>query len=251
MDLDAILNAVQSHKISIQAAKDKLAGFEDLTFAKVDLARKRRNGFPEVIYGEAKTVDQIQAIAAQLLNRGEAVLVTRVSQTKADVLCEAFPMAQYHAAARILTINYEKPTTSAGYIAVVTAGTSDIGVAEEAAITAEAYGNAVKRIYDVGVAGIQRLFARLDEIRQANVVIVIAGMEGALTSVVGGLVDVPVIAVPTSVGYGASFNGLAALLGMLNSCSSGVTVTNIDNGFGAAYTASMINQPRHHLSKED
>lgn len=243
MVIDDVLHAFENGDISLEDAKEQLQGFSDIGCANVDIARKKRNGVPEVIYGESKTVAQIQAISRRMLEKGEPVLITRLNAEKAGKLNQVFPESQYNATARIMTMNYQKNKEKNGEIAVVTAGTSDIAIAEEAAVTAEVLGNNVKRIYDVGVAGIHRLLVRLPDLKSANVIIVIAGMEGALASVVGGLVDVPVIAVPTSVGYGANFNGLSALLGMLNSCSSGVTVTNIDNGFGAAYSASMINQP--------
>ncbi|MDF2910226.1 MAG: 1-(5-phosphoribosyl)-5-amino-4-imidazole-carboxylate carboxylase [Sporolactobacillus laevolacticus] len=242
-NLRALLSKVQNGTLNLDEAVGhlKTLPFENLGFAKVDHHRKLRNGFPEVIYCEGKTVKQIQEIAAALARSGNTVLATRASEQDYHGVLEIAPEAVYHREARCIVIHPpQKEKSSAHYLAVVTAGTSDICVAEEAAVTAEAFGNSVERIYDVGVAGIHRLFAQLDKIRKADIVIVIAGMEGALTSVVGGLVEHPVIAVPTSVGYGSSFNGLAALLSMLNSCSSGVSVVNIDNGFGAAYTASLI-----------
>jgi NCAIR mutase (PurE)-related protein len=213
----------------------------DLGFARVDTHRALRRGFPEVIFGAGKTPEQIVKIAASLLNHGQRVLVTRVTDDHALVVRRKFKDAVYHQMARCLTIDRTPLSKRPGVIAVVCAGTSDLPVAEEAAVTAEIMGNSVERITDVGVAGVHRLFGQLERIQSANVTVVVAGMEGALPSVVAGLVSKPIIAVPTSVGYGASFGGLAALLGMLNSCASGMTVVNIDNGFGAGYAASQIN----------
>jgi NCAIR mutase (PurE)-related protein len=213
----------------------------DLGFAQVDLQRSLRKGFPEVIFGAGKTPQQVTAIASRLVEREEHVLVTRITPEHARALRRKFSRAVFHEAARCVTIEGKPRRKRPGTIAVVCAGTSDLPVAEEAAVTAEIMGNNVERIYDVGVAGLHRLLRRVDDIQRANVIIVVAGMEGALPSVVAGLVGTPVIAVPTSVGYGASFGGLAALLAMLNSCGSGVTVVNIDNGFGAGYAASQIN----------
>lgn len=217
------------------------APLADLGFAQVDLQRSLRKGFPEVIFGAGKTPPQVTAIAARLVEREQHVLVTRITAEHARALRRKFPRAVFHEAARCVTIEGKPRRKRPGTIAVLCAGTSDLPVAEEAAVTAEIMGNNVERIYDVGVAGLHRLLRRLEDIQRANVVIVAAGMEGALPSVVAGLVGTPVIAVPTSVGYGASFGGLAALLAMLNSCGSGVTVVNIDNGFGAGYAASQIN----------
>ncbi|KRO17270.1 nickel pincer cofactor biosynthesis protein LarB [Lacticaseibacillus saniviri] len=249
-DVLGLLKAVAQHEIAIQDAAAQLqeAPSDDLGFAKVDLARTKRNGYPEVIYGSGKTAAQIIDIMASLERHDQNILCTRLSADKYQQIKAHFPKAVYHEDARILTQIAHPLTETATSIAVVTAGTSDIPVAEEAAVTAETYGNRVDRIYDVGVAGIHRLFEHLDEIRSAQVVIVIAGMEGALASVVGGLVDAPLIAVPTSIGYGTNFGGITALMTMLNSCASGITVVNVDNGFGAAYSASMIN---HLTSKED
>ena len=213
----------------------------DLGFAQVDTHRALRKGFPEVIFGAGKTVEQVVKIAAKLLERESRVLVTRAGPDQAKALRRKFRKAVYHESARCVTIEHKPLAKRPGTIVVVCAGTSDLPVAEEAAVTAEIMGNRVERVADVGVAGVHRLFGRLGTIQSANVVIVVAGMEGALPSVVAGLVSKPVIAVPTSVGYGAHFGGLAALLGMLNSCGSGVTVVNIDNGFGAGYAASQIN----------
>lgn len=215
--------------------------FSDLGFAKVDTHREFRKGCPEVIFGSGKTPEQVVAIAGELLDAGQRVLVTRVGEEHARQLKRKFKKAVHHEMARCVSIEKRKSRKRGGSIAVLSAGTSDMPVAEEAAVTADFMGNHVERIYDVGVAGLHRLLARVEELQKANVLIVAAGMEGALPSVVAGLVDRPVIAVPTSVGYGASFNGVAALLGMLNSCGSGVTVVNIDNGFGGGYAASQIN----------
>jgi NCAIR mutase (PurE)-related protein len=213
----------------------------DLGFAQVDTHRALRKGFPEVIFGSNKTPEQIVKIAAKLLEREQRVLVTRITPEHARRLRKKFPRAVHHETARCVTIEKKPLPKRPGTIVVACAGTSDLPVAEEAAVTAEIMGNRVERVCDVGVAGVHRLFNRLETLQRANVVIVVAGMEGALPSVVAGLVAKPVIAVPTSVGYGASFGGLAALLGMLNSCGSGVTVVNIDNGFGAGYAAGQIN----------
>jgi NCAIR mutase (PurE)-related protein len=216
--------------------------FEDLGFAKVDHHRLLRNGMPEVIFGQGKTPEQVSGIFERLVERGTNVLVTRATPEHWDTLRNNFPGATYQEQARAIVLLQDNKKYGKGRIAVVSAGTSDIPVAEEAVVTAETMGNEVDRLYDVGVAGIHRLLANREVLHAARVVIVCAGMEGALPSVVGGLVGIPVIAVPTSVGYGASFQGLAALLGMLNSCASNVSVVNIDNGFGAAYVASVINR---------
>jgi NCAIR mutase (PurE)-related protein len=213
----------------------------DLGFAQVDTHRGLRRGFSEVIFGEGKTPEQVAGIAAKLIEHEKRVLVTRANDEHARALRKRFKDAVHHKQARCLTVDRKPLPKRAGTIAVVCAGTSDLPVAEEAAVTADIMGNRVETVSDVGVAGVHRLFGRLETIRAANVVIVVAGMEGALPSVVAGLVARPVIAVPTSIGYGANFGGLAALLGMLNSCASGMTVVNIDNGFGAGYAASQIN----------
>ena len=213
----------------------------DLGFATVDTHRALRKGFPEVIFGAGKTPEQVAKIAAKLLEHNQNVLTTRITAEHARVLKKKFPKAVYHEAARCVTIEKKPLPKRRGIISVVCAGTSDLPVADEAAITADVMGNTVQRINDVGVAGVHRLLSRIESIQSSNVIIVVAGMEGALPSVVAGLVSKPVIAVPTSVGYGANFGGLAALLGMLNSCASGLTVVNIDNGFGAGYAASQIN----------
>ncbi len=242
-DYRRLLEGVKDGSVSVDEALSKLKSkpFEDLGFAKVDLHRKLRQGQPEVIYGAGKTADQIRAIARTLSEDGnDCILVTRIDEAKAEALAD-IPDFKYFREARMGIVGSMPVADGIGSIVVATGGTSDIPVAEEAATTAECYGNKVIRLYDVGVAGLHRTLSHLDELTSASVVIAIAGMEGALASVLGGLVDCPVIAVPTSVGYGASFNGLSALLGMLNSCSSGVSVVNIDNGFGAGYLASMIN----------
>jgi len=213
----------------------------DLGFARVDTHRALRKGFPEVVFGAGKTPLQVVQIAAKIFEREQRILVTRINGEHARALRRRFKSAVHHQASRCVTIEKSPLPRRPGTIAVLCAGTSDLPVAEEAAVTADIMGNRVERIYDVGVAGLHRLLSRLELIQSANVLVVVAGMEGALPSVVAGLVSKPVIAVPTSVGYGASFAGLAALLGMLNSCGSGVTVVNIDNGFGAGYAASQIN----------
>lgn len=219
----------------------RAAPVADLGFAQVDIHRGLRQGFPEVIFGAGKTPEQVTQIAARLWKQEGRVLVTRATQPHAAAVKRKLRKAVYHEAARCLTLERKALPKRSGTIAVVCAGTSDLPVAEEAAVTADIMGNRVERLYDVGVAGLHRLLGRLDIVQSANVVVVVAGMEGALPSVVAGLVARPVIAVPTSVGYGASFGGVAALLGMLNSCGSGVTVVNIDNGFGAGFAASQIN----------
>ena len=221
--------------------KFQAAPVADLGFAQVDTHRALRRGFPEVIFGAGKTPEQVVKIAAKLFAREQRVLITRAAPEHARRLSRHFKRAVYHELARCVTIENKPLPKRPGTIAVICAGTSDLPVAEEAAVTAEVMGNRVERIADVGVAGVHRLFGRLESIQRANVIIVVAGMEGALPSVVAGLVSKPVIAVPTSVGYGANFGGLAPLLGMLNSCASGLTVVNIDNGFGAGYAASQIN----------
>jgi len=213
----------------------------DLGFAQVDTHRALRKGFPEVIFGAGKTVGQVVMIAAKLVALEQRVLVTRITPEHAKALRKKFKHASHHELARCVTIERKPLPKRGGSIAVICAGTSDLPVAEEAAITAEIMGNTVVRIQDAGVAGLHRILARMETLQKANVLVVVAGMEGALPSVVAGLVSKPVIAVPTSVGYGASFGGVAALLGMLNSCGSGVTVVNIDNGFGAGYAAAQIN----------
>lgn len=238
-----LLRQFRSGKISEEKVLRafQTAPVADLGFADVDTHRALRKGFPEVIFAAGKTPEQVVKIAAQILSREKRMLVTRVTREHARALKRKFKNAVHHELARCVTIEKQPQARRAGTIAILCAGTSDLPVAEEAIVTAEIMGNRVEKIFDVGVAGLHRLLSRLDAIQQANVVVVVAGMEGALPSVVAGLVAKPVIAVPTSVGYGASFGGIAALLGMLNSCGSGVTVVNIDNGFGAGYAASQIN----------
>jgi NCAIR mutase (PurE)-related protein len=243
--LKTMLNSVRQGGLSVDEAVQQLRQLhsQDIGCAQVDHHRHLRQGMPEMIFGEGKTAEQIAAITAAISGRGGNVLVTRIDKEKAGLVLSAFPAAFYHAEACCLTLEKRPPEQRGkGTILVVSAGTSDIPVAAEALVTARFLGNQVEQLFDVGVAGIHRLLARQDQLAAASVIIVVAGMEGALPSVVGGLVDKPVIAVPTSVGYGASFGGVAALLGMLNSCASGVTVVNIDNGFGAACAASLINQ---------
>jgi hypothetical protein len=240
-----LLHSVKDGALSIDDAMQHLKQlpYQDLGCAQVDHHRELRQGMPEVVFGEGKTVEQIVKIMTAMSGKGSNVLVTRLDPEKSRQILSAFPMACYHAEARCLTLE-NKPfeQRGKGAILVISAGTSDIPVASEAVVTAGFLGNRVEQIFDVGVAGIHRLLARGEQLAAASVIIVVAGMEGALPSVVGGLVDKPVIAVPTSVGYGASFGGIAALLGMLNTCASGVTVVNIDNGFGAACAASLINR---------
>jgi NCAIR mutase (PurE)-related protein len=235
---------VRSKKLSPDDAVSRLRHlpFEDLGFAKVDHHRALRQGMPEVILGQGKTPEQLAEIFARLAEHGGNVLATRASEAQYEAVAAQTPKAEYRPLARAIVLKRDRKRYGKGMIAVVSAGTSDIPVAEEAVITAEMMGNRIQHLYDVGVAGIHRLLAHRGELAKARVIIVCAGMEGALPSVVGGLVGVPVIAVPTSIGYGASFEGLAALLGMLNSCASNVSVVNIDNGFGAGYVASLINR---------
>ena len=242
-DIRALLERVQAGKTSVDDAllTLKTQPFADIGYAKVDLHRKVRQGAAEVIYGAGKTPEQILGICAAMEAHGQTtVLITRLSPESAEAISAARPLT-YHPEARVGIVGEPPKPDGMGRIVVVTGGTSDIPVAEEAALTAEVFGNEVVRLYDVGVAGLHRLLSNLEPLMSASVVIAIAGMEGALASVVGGLVDCPVIAVPTSVGYGASFGGVAALLSMLNSCASGVSVVNIDNGFGAGFLASRIN----------
>ena len=217
----------------------------DLGFAVVDTHRALRKGFPEVIFGAGKTPDQVAAIAQRIVSTDGRVLATRIGREHADAVQAVLPQAVHHPVARLITVESPPLPKRPGTIAVVAAGTTDLPVAEEAAITAEVMGNQVQRIYDVGVAGLHRILARVDDLQKASVVIVVAGMEAALPSVVGGLISKPLIGVPTSVGYGSHFGGFTALLGMLNSCASGLTVVNIDNGFGAGYAASSINALAH------
>ena len=242
-DIREILEKVKSGEMSVDEAllDIKKAPFEEINYAKVDLHRKIRQGVAEVIYGAGKTPEQIIGISDVMLKNGQkTILITRLSSDAADIVSKVHKLT-YYEQARIGVIGEFPEKNGNGRIVVATGGTSDIPVAEEAALTAEAFGNDVLRLYDVGVAGLHRVLSHIDDIMSANVIIAIAGMEGALASVIGGLTDCPVIAVPTSVGYGASFGGISALLSMLNSCASGVSVVNIDNGFGAGYIASRIN----------
>ena len=243
-DVEKLLKNVKNGGTSVDEALDVLKNFPytDLGFAKIDNHREMRTGYPEIIYCAGKTTDQVKEIVRVMSEKENNVIGTRANQEMYDAVKSIIPDAVYYPMARIISVQKKKPASPETRIAVITAGTSDMPVAEEAAITAELLGNKVLRIYDSGVAGIHRLVDKLPEIRSCRVIIVIAGMEGALASVVGGLVDKPVIAVPTSVGYGANFGGISALLAMLTSCSTGVTVVNIDNGFGAAFSASMINR---------
>jgi NCAIR mutase (PurE)-related protein len=241
-ELDALLQAVRDGQVSPADARARLAGFasEDLGFANLDHARVLRTGWPEVVFGGGKTPEQVAAIAERLAARGHNVLVTRTTPEAYRLLAARLPGALHHESARCITAEVTPVVPLAGRVAVVCAGTSDVPVADEAAVTASFEGATVTRIYDVGVAGIHRLLGRAADLRDADVVVVVAGMEGALPSVVAGLVAAPVVAVPTSVGYGASFEGLAALLAMLNSCAAGLAVVNIDNGFGAGHLACTI-----------
>ena len=248
MDIDSlhqILSAVVAGRASVEETVDKLKNIycEDIEYAHIDHHRSLRKGFPEVIFGQGKTADQICGIMERITLQEDIVLVTRVASQKADVVCARFTEAVYHEDAQMIILKKKDlPTRGKGMILIVSAGTSDIPVAKEAYLTASVMGNEVESVYDVGVAGIHRLFSHRQLIEKASVLVVVAGMEGALPSVVAGMVHRPVIAVPTSVGYGASFGGLTALLGMLNSCSSNVAAVNIDNGFGAGYMASIINR---------
>lgn len=242
--IEEILNAHSEGKISTDEATANLKNlsFENIGYARVDHARAERQGFPEVIFGQGKTKEQIVGIFEKLAARSPNVLITRTTAEVYGEIRNIYTDSEWHESAKIIRLLRDKTELGVGEIAVVTAGTSDIPVAEEAALTAETMGNRVKRIWDAGVAGVHRILSEKETLQDARVVIVAAGMEGALPSVVGGLVKVPVIAVPTSIGYGASFGGIAALLGMLNSCASNVSVVNIDNGFGAGFSASLINR---------
>jgi len=245
-ELRALLTGLREGRDTVESVSERILAalreqpFEDLGFAKVDHHRAIRQGFPEVVLGLGKTPDQVATISSQIVARGNPLLVTRADEAVANAVTQRVPQAEYHAAARCITVK-GACEPGKGTIALCSAGTADQPVAEEAAITAEILGNTVDRLYDVGVAGIHRVLSQRDRLNNARIVIVVAGMEGALPSVVAGMVRVPVIAVPTSIGYGASFGGVAALLGMLNSCANGVSVVNIDNGYGAGCIASMIN----------
>lgn len=239
-----LLQQVRQGKVSVGGAIEQLRNlpYEDLGYAKIDHHRSLRQGFPEVIFGRGKSVDHIEGVVRRMLPRKHNILITRTDETVFERIKRLAPHAEFHPLSRAVTVRQTRVRAGKGTILVVSAGTSDIPVAEEALVTAEITGNAAKPLYDVGVAGIHRLIGESRQLRAARVIVCVAGMEGALPSVVAGLVSVPVIAVPTSIGYGASFGGMAALLGMLNSCASNVAVVNIDNGFGAGYLASMINR---------
>jgi hypothetical protein len=242
--LEKLLQSIQKGELTVQEGMQRLRTFpfEDIGEAMIDHHRPLRKGFPEVIFGQGKDAEQVSKIMERMVEAHEDILVTRIEQEKAKAVLERFPRASYNQRARTLTLRLSEAATSAGMILVIAAGTSDIPVAEEAVETAGIMGNRVDTLYDVGVSGVHRLLIHQERLMEANVLIVVAGMEGALPSVVGGLVARPVIAVPTSVGYGTSFGGLAPLLAMLNSCASNVAVVNIDNGFGAGYIASLINR---------
>ncbi len=243
--LEDLLTKVKAGKTSIEEAMAQLKSlpFEDLGYARIDHHRSLRKGFPEVIWGEGKTSGQVLSIMKQMKGKGQNILITRLQPEKARAIQKFFPKSRYYPPSKVLTyLTHPVKLEGKGTVLVITAGTTDIPVAEEAVVTAQFMGNRVETLYDVGVAGIHRLLSEKERLESAQVLIVVAGMEGALPSVVGGLVDRPVIAVPTSVGYGTSFGGITALLAMLNSCASGVAVVNIDNGFGAGYIATLINR---------
>jgi NCAIR mutase (PurE)-related protein len=243
-EIEQLLRAYRQNEIDTSDAARRIKDlhYEDIGYARVDHARATRQGFPEVVFGAGKTRAQVVGIVERLVQRAPNVLVTHTDEETFGEVRNIVTEAEWHASARLIRVQRDRTEQGVGEISVVTAGTSDIPVAEEAALTAETMGNRVQRVWDVGVAGIHRVLFERSLLQRARVVIVAAGMEGALPSVVGGLVSVPVVAIPTSVGYGASFGGIAALLGMLNSCSSNVTVVNIDNGFGAGFVASLINR---------
>ncbi len=239
-----LLEKVASGNLEPDKALEQLRDlpFENLGFAHIDHHRALRTGFPEVIFGQGKTREQILSIAERITEHGSQMLATRLAEDAVQALVERFPQAEHDVLARTVLVRAPRTPPRTGLVAVISAGTSDLPVAREAVVTAQAMGAHVEEIYDVGVAGLHRLLAYREQLQKARVIVVVAGMEGALASVVGGLVDIPVVAVPTSVGYGASFQGVAALLAMLNSCASGVVVVNIDNGFGAGYAAAVINR---------
>ncbi len=239
-----LLQSVQAKEMEVDAALGIIEDlpYKELGFAKIDNHREIRVGYPEVIYCEGKTIEQLKSIVQFMLTKDNNILATRANEKMYEAVKMICPEAQYNVLGRTITIRKREEALTDSYIVIISAGTSDMSVVEEAAETALLLGNRVEKVLDAGVAGIHRLFAKMDLIRDAKVIIVVAGMEGALASVIGGLVDKPIIAVPTSVGYGANFGGLSALLSMLNSCASGVSVVNIDNGFGAAYNASIINK---------
>ncbi len=241
--LEDVLNKVHQGKLSPKEALIVLKDFpyQDLGFAKIDHHRELRKGFPEIIYGMGKTDEQILKIAQEIIKKGSNLLITKIGPEVFENLKKKIPGARHNSLAKVIYLKQQKPIPGKGKIAVITAGTSDIPVAEEAVVTCDILGNETEKIYDVGVAGLHRFFGEYQKIKKAKVIITVAGMEGALPSVIAGTVNIPIIAVPTSVGYGASMKGLAALLAMLNSCPGGVGVVNIDNGFGAGYLASLIN----------
>ena len=241
--LEKILQDIRSGSLSVDEALKILKDlpYKDLGFAKIDHHRELRRGFPEVVFGQGKTKEQIADIAEEILKSGSNLLITRVDSPVYDHLKGKLPGIRYNSLARVIHLKQKEPPRGKGKIIIITAGTSDIRVAEEAAVTCDVLGNEIEKIYDVGVAGIHRLFGEYEKIKNGRVIITAAGMEGALPSVIAGITNIPIIAVPTSVGYGTSFKGLAALLAMLNSCPGGMAVVNIDNGFGAAYMASLIN----------
>ena len=241
--LEDVLKKVHKGKLTPEEALNTLKDYpyQDLTFAKIDHHRELRKGYPEIIYGLGKTDEQIITIAQEIIKKKSNLLITKVGESTFKNLKKKIPQAKFNPLAKTISLKQKKLVSGKGKIIIITAGTSDIPVAEEAAVTCEILGNEVDKIYDVGVAGLHRLFGEYNKIKQARVIIAVAGMEGALPSVIAGVVDIPLIAVPTSVGYGASMKGLAALLAMLNSCPGGVGVVNIDNGFGAGYLASLIN----------
>jgi len=243
-ELKKLLGKIQDGSMSVDGVLDKMKylPFQDLGHTKVDNHRELRQGYPEVIYCQGKTTGQVVNIVDSMIGRGQNVLGTRAEKETYEAIVKLHPAAEYHELSSTLTIKHKDYSSPPTYISIVSAGTSDIPVADEAAVTAEFYNNKVERFYDIGVAGIHRIQEHIEKIGGARVIVVVAGMEGALPSVIGGLVDKPVIAVPTSVGYGAAFSGITALFGMLTSCASGLSVVNIDNGFGAGYLASMINK---------
>jgi NCAIR mutase (PurE)-related protein len=244
MDIKNILDQYKSGELNLNEALQSLSnkGIEEMGFATLDTDRLRRTGMPEVIYAQGKTVDQVAQIAERMYNKGIDILATKATAEMFEAVIKIVPGAVYNSLAKTIMYKHSDQPLNKGYIAVVAAGTSDLPVAEEAVVTARFLNNKVETVYDVGVAGIHRLFNKLEIIQNARVIIAVAGMEGALASVIGGLVDKPVIGVPTSIGYGANFGGLSALLSMLNSCASGISVVNIDNGFGAACQATLINR---------
>jgi pyridinium-3,5-biscarboxylic acid mononucleotide synthase len=250
-NIETLLKQVSEGTIEIEKAKEMLVQYQDMGFAKLDHHRHKRTGFHEVVYGEGKSAEQLISIISSLKQNINRVLATRIDEKKAAEVMDAVPDLTYNPISRTLCwIHEDEPAVLYnGYIAIVCAGTSDLSVAEEAAVTAEVFGAEVKRIYDVGVAGIHRLFHHLDDIENATVTVAVAGMEGALPSVVGGLISNPIVAVPTSIGYGANFHGLSALLSMLNACAPGISVMNIDNGFGAGYYATLIHKNHYKNSR--